>query len=1267
MAGTYLSSYANPETESLSDGSTPGSVESLDPKDGPKIEGTQKEEITSVPESSVKESSPKDTERSTAQPGMETSANTRPAERGDTPAVFEINDYVFEKPYNPSDPEDKRYKLLNMIGEESKEPQEVKTNFSWKVSGVAGVSAPLPAGSVVISLPTIFVPRDTVKQGLYDMYAELYGSFGKFFVKTIDPNATPVFDIDIDEAGNVKLTNKIDLEAGSTGTFDVNYTVLLRMLYQDYEVTTQPTITVNGIETAVPGLTFKAGVEEDPPYIVKQEHRPYKAASADPDYYWSEYTISSNKSKIYSLGHDFFRIMYKPSHEGEIVKVIKDGKEVEFTKNSNGWYVWDYTPTKEERLDDAKAFWHSHLNYKVIVKYDKTKVKNVGVFERIYNPVYVYGRPWAKDGLGEFSLLGNAVAIHDFGDYDFSYWEGIDLKKRTNSQRFNTPPKNIDTISRTYMSVPGTANFTYHLGAKNPWERTEPYDLAICDDFMDLKNKAGRFVQLTDNEYKFLLLRVDPSTITKLDGTPLEKDYDYEIHLRTAGNSDFVKHGSYKISQGYQRLELPEGVVGFKFVLKNQDQPMNLGNDRSQLITVEGTITMDKERAEDVMVTKNINSNVEEAYLRNLTFLELYEPNGNVIPFPLTEDNYSGSQGQEIAQRDMDTYGRYLFRRYGDIHVVGDELSQLNGKTFSENALDKDSSGNPSFSSKQPYLKNDTTKEKFTGFLQMWSSFANPWGRSMPLSGFTFYDILPAGMEWNEDFTIDDVRFISRNRNQEAISVIKPDGSIEKVPNNKIEQFLKDHAEITVTPNYKDSGRQKITIKLDFRGDKIFSEENELSLGASLPVQVTYENRFRHGSLYINNSVLLVHDVPEGAIRRGNLKPDDGSYITSPPSDKALWSDIDEDGDTSTLVTYANRALLLPAAAGSDQRPEKFVKNKDGEYYQNPRVADVIAGKEFSYKLQITSTGGNMIDMVLYDVLPHMDDRYYDLDLPRNTQWEPEFVSVDIDALKKQGVDAKVYYTDRTDPPKLIRDDNTIDPAWQTAKPKKVGAIAIDLRKKTDGGDFILDHGKSLSAEVHMKAPEGREDWAGKIAHNTFYYEKKGWDHSTNERIGNILPSESNDTLIRYQSNRTDITAEKVWKGGPEKRPDITLQLFRNGIPHGDPVLLPGGETKYTWKDLEEFDDSGKEYRYTVDEVTVPKGYKKTLSQDGLTITNTYEKDSLKPTPDEPSDKPKTDQPGKVKGPKTGDGSTAGFILIMMLASALAIVALSSKRIRSQK
>lgn len=73
--------------------------------------------------------------------------------------------------------------------------------------------------------------------------------------------------------------------------------------------------------------------------------------------------------------------------------------------------------------------------------------------------------------------MGNAETVHDFGGYDFSYWEGINLKKRANSQRFNAPPKNIDTISRIYTSVPGTAKFTYRLGARTRGKEQIPMTL----------------------------------------------------------------------------------------------------------------------------------------------------------------------------------------------------------------------------------------------------------------------------------------------------------------------------------------------------------------------------------------------------------------------------------------------------------------------------------------------------------------------------------------------------------------------------------------------------------------------------------------------------------------------------------------------------------------------------------------------------------------------------------------------------------------------
>lgn len=87
---------------------------------------------------------------------------------------------------------------------------------------------------------------------------------------------------------------------------------------------------------------------------------------------------------------------------------------------------------------------------------------------------------------------------------------------------------------------------------------------------------------------------------------------------------------------------------------------------------------------------------------------------------------------------------------------------------------------------------------------------------------------------------------------------------------------------------------------------------------------------------------------------------------------------------------------------------------------------------------------------------------------------------------------------------------------------------------------------------------------------------------------------------------RVDITGNKIWILGPEIKPVIELQLYRNGIAYGDPVELLDGTTSYTWTGLEKVDIEGNDYTYTIDEVSTPENYDKLVSDDGLTVTNIF-------------------------------------------------------------
>lgn len=98
-----------------------------------------------------------------------------------------------------------------------------------------------------------------------------------------------------------------------------------------------------------------------------------------------------------------------------------------------------------------------------------------------------------------------------------------------------------------------------------------------------------------------------------------------------------------------------------------------------------------------------------------------------------------------------------------------------------------------------------------------------------------------------------------------------------------------------------------------------------------------------------------------------------------------------------------------------------------------------------------------------------------------------------------------------------------------------------------------------------------------------------------------------------YVIPKTQVTGTKEWKGGSSKKPTIELQLYQDGVAHGGTVTLVDGNTSHTWTQLDKTDINGKEHVYTIDEVEVPRGYRKSISDDGLTVINTIIPDPSDP------------------------------------------------------
>ncbi len=150
-----------------------------------------------------------------------------------------------------------------------------------------------------------------------------------------------------------------------------------------------------------------------------------------------------------------------------------------------------------------------------------------------------------------------------------------------------------------------------------------------------------------------------------------------------------------------------------------------------------------------------------------------------------------------------------------------------------------------------------------------------------------------------------------------------------------------------------------------------------------------------------------------------------------------------------------------------------------------------------------------------------------------------------------------------------------------------------------------------------------------------------------------IQDSKYEYTFKNYNNVTIDITATKIWENAEGKTPEVSFQLYRNGVQYLEPQQLINDT--YTWYGLAKFDEKGEVYIYTVDEINVPDGYVKEILRDGLTIKNI--KTDKPNEPNKPT-VPNTVNPGT---PKTGINNSVVMLLNTILISILLIISLTRK------
>ena len=98
-------------------------------------------------------------------------------------------------------------------------------------------------------------------------------------------------------------------------------------------------------------------------------------------------------------------------------------------------------------------------------------------------------------------------------------------------------------------------------------------------------------------------------------------------------------------------------------------------------------------------------------------------------------------------------------------------------------------------------------------------------------------------------------------------------------------------------------------------------------------------------------------------------------------------------------------------------------------------------------------------------------------------------------------------------------------------------------------------------------------------------------------------------TVTNLRVGFTDITIDKHWLDeGETDRPDsITVNLLQNGVVIGEYEISAGNDWTLTISDLDQFDEEGQEYVYTITEHDVP-GYESKVEEYEITNTRVGEK-----------------------------------------------------------
>lgn len=859
-----------------------------------------------------------------------------------------------------------------------------------------------------------------------------------------------------------------------------------------------------------------------------------------------------------------------PEDGGEVYKVLKglNFEPLEFTTDKEtGTGQWTFST-----ITSGRNNWSVSDNAYVMVRYPRIEQEDpLNPGQTTYETTY-YNRGTvsiqATDPQKEMPDYNDVSTVEvsasqNWKDYEFHYngnlFDGSKTFRVSTGYGITNLEYGKDLTANVNINMSG---YGYNL--------PNGYQLCEQDDALyaraTIGGKKTDYIRLTEKDYEYTgEVRIN-ATFGGTDRTTGEMyaldppDEPFILYGRVSEKAEWVKIAEFTYPKGGEPWDYHTvaDISGKGYTALRIESPEGLKDRAYYNAYLQLTFKPSSPLFQSWI--KSGGDDLSSISLLNLAAFEMYtkDNDGNQIwlnGYPSSTNSMAAKVG--LDDSDLKEKGAYRYRRNDGAEIGRASFYGRKGKAATS-------------SSYNPTDKTVSTRFALWGCEQTGNGLPEEVYHAKSHDEAVFYDLLPEGFYYDasKEVTVNGgINFYNVQNRSNGYQTPQFEGQ-----NNKASLISVDTKD-----NYQGSGRQLVIFSVASTAAKGENWSYTTIGGAGTGFAVWFYATASYDDVQNGERLYnyMAYQKKDASPMAGGSKEDGNKTINGnefPKTEDGQWifNDINGDGKVSDELNtfYGLTNFQVDKIESIQNGLRKSVKGNSGLYKSEDTTS---LNGNYSYKININAQkNGTTNNIILYDILENAANT--DGHAGESEGWKGVLRSVDTSAAVRKGAHPVVYYSTAAnlsynDPDGLLLEKKP--DIWTTQMPEdpsEITAVAIDLRKAENGGDFVLAQNSSLNIILYMQAPD-------KLQTSDYAYNRAAYN-STFCPEGSTNATTSFNICPRTRIGLYDLQEIRFVKqvvnddGEPVAFPNVTFTLYRcteqgeGHVHYGTP-----GSSQTCWKE----------------------------------------------------------------------------------------------------